>query len=233
MLSVRTVEILTSLLTIGIAYIISATTAGYIQAWAAKKLGDDTPEMAGFLTWNPLVHIDPIGALCLFLLGVGWSRLLPIDPSFIKGKIRLFLIFLTKPLTYVVIACISLLLLLKIFGFTVLNIAMVMVIAERVSLPALASAYPHSSSLILSIAVILVMMIYIGVLFAVLDFILGCFRFAQYTYLRYLAYSPVGMLLEFLIAFLAILFFAGPLKVFVVRMVITVAYFLAPFLGAS
>ena len=36
----------------------------YAHAWAAVKLGDDTPRYQGRLSLNPLRHIDPIGAVC-------------------------------------------------------------------------------------------------------------------------------------------------------------------------
>lgn len=35
----------------------------YAHAWAATKLGDDTPRYQGRLSLNPLAHLDPIGAL--------------------------------------------------------------------------------------------------------------------------------------------------------------------------
>lgn len=53
----------------------------YAHAWAAHKLGDDTASYQGRMTLNPLAHIDPIGALCLFLTGYGWAKPVPISPS--------------------------------------------------------------------------------------------------------------------------------------------------------
>ena len=53
----------------------------YAHAWTAHKLGDDTAMYQGRLTLNPLVHIDPVGALCLLLGGFGWAKPVPIDPS--------------------------------------------------------------------------------------------------------------------------------------------------------
>ena len=45
----------------------------------AKLLGDDTAEREGRLTLNPFAHIDPMGALCMFLFGRA------ITGSFISG----------------------------------------------------------------------------------------------------------------------------------------------------
>jgi len=47
------------------------------QAWTAARLGDRTPVVAGFLTLEPRVHLDPFGVLLLFLLGFGWPRFVP------------------------------------------------------------------------------------------------------------------------------------------------------------
>lgn len=46
---------------------------------AAKLLGDTTAEDAGRLTLNPLNYIDPMGALCMALCSIGWSKPIPIN----------------------------------------------------------------------------------------------------------------------------------------------------------
>ncbi|MBR6102456.1 MAG: site-2 protease family protein [Ruminococcus sp.] len=46
----------------------------FAHAWAADKLGDDTPSYQHRLTLNPLAHIDPVGAICIFFTGFGWGR---------------------------------------------------------------------------------------------------------------------------------------------------------------
>lgn len=47
---------------------------GFFQAWIARKLGDETPANMGFLTMNPLAHIDPIGFICMLLVGIGFGK---------------------------------------------------------------------------------------------------------------------------------------------------------------
>lgn len=78
-----------------LAYIVSATLAGAFTAWVAKKMGDLTAEYAGFLTLDPLVHIDPIGAIVLVLLKFGWGREIPIDIYAIKPPLRDLKILIT------------------------------------------------------------------------------------------------------------------------------------------
>jgi Zn-dependent protease len=50
------------------------------HAWAAVKLGDDTPRYQGRLTLNPFAHIDIIGAICLLIGGFGWGKPVQINP---------------------------------------------------------------------------------------------------------------------------------------------------------
>ena len=52
---------------------------GYFQAWTAKKLGDNLPASMGFLTMNPLAHIDIIGFICMILVGFGFGKPIQFD----------------------------------------------------------------------------------------------------------------------------------------------------------
>ncbi len=49
------------------------------HGYAAYFFGDDTAKRAGRLTFNPLKHLDPMGALLLLFVGVGWAKPVPID----------------------------------------------------------------------------------------------------------------------------------------------------------
>lgn len=48
------------------------------HAWASDKLGDSTAKRYGRLSLNPLRHFDPLGALCMILVGFGWAKPVPI-----------------------------------------------------------------------------------------------------------------------------------------------------------
>ena len=52
----------------------------FAHAFTAVKLGDPTPRLEGRYTLNPLVHIDPFGALLIYLVGFGWARPIGIAP---------------------------------------------------------------------------------------------------------------------------------------------------------
>lgn len=49
------------------------------HAFVAHLLGDDTASEQGRLTLNPLAHIDPMGALCMFVCSIGWARPTPVS----------------------------------------------------------------------------------------------------------------------------------------------------------
>lgn len=52
----------------------------FAHGYAAYKFGDNTAKNMGRLNLSPLSHIDPIGAICLFLFGFGWAKPVPVNP---------------------------------------------------------------------------------------------------------------------------------------------------------
>lgn len=68
------------------AVIIAMTFHEYAHAFAADKLGDDTPRSQGRLTLNPLRHIEPIGFFLLLFAGFGWGRPVEINTSRFNSK---------------------------------------------------------------------------------------------------------------------------------------------------
>lgn len=75
----------------------------FAHAGAAYLLGDKAIKYRGRLTFNPLAHVDPLGALCLFLVGFGWAKPVPIDPrNFKNPKGGMALSALAGPLSNIV-----------------------------------------------------------------------------------------------------------------------------------
>ncbi len=60
----------------------------YAHGKAALSLGDPTAKNAGRLTWNPISHIDPIGAICLFFFHFGWAKPVPVDTRYFRNPRR-------------------------------------------------------------------------------------------------------------------------------------------------
>ena len=56
------------------AVLVAITFHEYAHAFAATKLGDDTPQRQGRLSLNPLAHIDPVGFALLLFVGFGWGK---------------------------------------------------------------------------------------------------------------------------------------------------------------
>lgn len=55
------------------------------HGYAAFILGDPTAKNAGRLSLNPIKHLDPIGALALFIVKIGWAKPVPINPNYFKN----------------------------------------------------------------------------------------------------------------------------------------------------
>jgi len=67
----------------------------FAHAFAAYRLGDNTARLFGRLTLNPMVHLDPIGAIVLVasaFLGtgffIGWAKPTPVNPAMLRGGRR-------------------------------------------------------------------------------------------------------------------------------------------------
>ena len=71
------------------AVIIAITFHEFAHAYAADKLGDETPRMQGRLNLNPLSHIDPFGFVFLIVAGFGWGKPVQIDSRNFNGKYSL------------------------------------------------------------------------------------------------------------------------------------------------
>lgn len=69
--------------------IIAITFHEFAHAFAADKLGDDTPRMQGRLNLNPLSHIDPIGFALLIFAHFGWGKPVQINTRNFDKKVSM------------------------------------------------------------------------------------------------------------------------------------------------
>ena len=72
---------------LAIIFIVSISLHEYAHAWMANRLGDPTPRNQGRLTPNPMVHIDWIGFILIFLIGFGWGRAVQYNPHYLKNPL--------------------------------------------------------------------------------------------------------------------------------------------------
>lgn len=81
------------------------------HGFVAYLFGDDTAKRAGRLSLNPLVHLDPIGTLALFLVGFGWAKPVPVNYSNLRNfRVGLICVSLAGCVTNIIIATIAILL---------------------------------------------------------------------------------------------------------------------------
>ncbi|WMJ83073.1 site-2 protease family protein [Oscillospiraceae bacterium LTW-04] len=77
----------------------------FAHAWAAEKMGDSTARYSRRLSLNPLDHIDPIGALMILLIGIGFARPVPIDSrNFRDHKMGTIVTSLAGPFSNILMA---------------------------------------------------------------------------------------------------------------------------------
>jgi len=74
------------------------------HAYMAKFFGDDTAQRAGRLTLNPMAHLDMMGTLAIFLIGFGWAKPVPINPTRMKGRWAEFWVASAGPLMNLALA---------------------------------------------------------------------------------------------------------------------------------
>jgi Zn-dependent protease len=60
-------------------FLVGVTVHEFAHGWVADRLGDPTARRQGRLTLNPLPHIDPIGAIAIFIAGFGWAKPVPVN----------------------------------------------------------------------------------------------------------------------------------------------------------
>ena len=82
------------------------------HGYVARLFGDDTALRHGRLTLNPISHIDPMGALMLFLAGFGWAKPVPVDYYKLRSsRFGLLSVALAGCLANIIIATIAIFLL--------------------------------------------------------------------------------------------------------------------------
>jgi Zn-dependent protease len=85
---------------IGLAIILlSLTIHEAAHAWTADRLGDPTARRLGRVSFNPVVHIDPIGTLLLPIIAavshlplIGWAKPVPVTIRNLRHPRRDFMI---------------------------------------------------------------------------------------------------------------------------------------------
>lgn len=72
-----------------LALVVAITVHEASHALIATSQGDHTARSHGRLSLNPLRHMDPVGTVMLFLIGFGWGRPVPVNPTWLKSGPRI------------------------------------------------------------------------------------------------------------------------------------------------
>lgn len=89
-------NLLFNLLAVGVTLIsllVAITIHECSHAWAADKLGDPTARLMGRVSFNPLVHLEPTGAVMMLIttltgFGIGWGKPVPVNPYRLRYGVR-------------------------------------------------------------------------------------------------------------------------------------------------
>jgi Zn-dependent protease len=58
------------------------------HGFVADKLGDNTARRMGRLTLNPIKHLDVLGTLMVFIIGIGWAKPVPVNFNNLRNPKR-------------------------------------------------------------------------------------------------------------------------------------------------
>jgi Zn-dependent protease len=93
----------------------SLTVHEAAHAWTADRLGDPTGRLMGRVSFNPLVHIDPVGTVLLPLVAystgapiIGWAKPVPVDVGRLRRQRRDFvLVAAAGPISNILVAALA------------------------------------------------------------------------------------------------------------------------------
>jgi len=209
MIKLETAHFIQELLSYLIAYFPTVAITGYIEAYVAKVFGDKTPEYSGFLSLNPIVHMDPLGVAIVALPPhFGFGRRIPLNLDNIDNKfknLKICFLFMSRALAHIFLIFVTLLL------FSLVGKNSFFYLSEG-------NLHPTMFSVIL----ILNSLLNLNILSAVIYFIIGLIRICIHYLFPDIEGQPGGIqLLIFLFPFL-MLIVLGPyvevlLRIFLIK----------------
>jgi hypothetical protein len=237
MINLPTAEYIVSLVLLIFVYLTSTTINGYIQASVALKLGDSTPEESGFLTLNPLAHMDVFGFLLLLVTHLGWGKFIPFNYEHVHGKhrmSRIFIMYSMETIVSVILALLALVVAVIWYGPRIVSLLGSLFLYENVPLQQSTLVYSDRSSFAIVMALLLLAYVFFNVFIAALSLILNGFRFALaigfergYKYIEYADYLTV------LAPLLVIFLFANVLRYFLLHLIMWLAFKIAFVFGVQ
>ena len=152
-----------------LAIVCHEVSHGYV-AW---RFGDPTAKMLGRLTLNPLKHIDIVGTLMIFFVGIGWAKPVPVMYENLRNPKRdMIWVAAAGPITNVSIAILSSIL-MKIMGVFSPNIYTYseMMIRSLLGFGVANVALSPIENILVPITLMLAFSVYINLLLAIFNMI--------------------------------------------------------------
>ena len=237
MITLKRAEFFIGIITFLLAYLIVITCANVFRAWVAKKMGDDTGEQLGFLTLNPLVHVDPIGVIVLLVFYFGWGRLVPINPYNIHEPFRnlkLACAYFSDSLAHFVLGGCGIVALIALFDANIVDIVRYMILTRNVSHLVISQMYPATSSLVVSVGFIIFVLVYLNIILSVLNFIINVSNYVLVAFAN--RFDNIGQYAQYITLFLPIvliIFFSGLLRLLAVNLIAYIGHAIAKIIGLA
>lgn len=77
----------------------------WAHGFTASLLGDNYAKSRGRVSFNPLRHFDPIGAIFMLIFGFGWAKAVPINPNnFKRPKLGMAITAIMGPIANLIAA---------------------------------------------------------------------------------------------------------------------------------
>ena len=93
------------LVAVAVSLLIAITFHEASHAITAQRLGDDTAARLGRVTLNPKRHLDPAGTVMLLVMGFGWGKPVPVNPSRLRtGRTGMAMVSAAGPMANVALA---------------------------------------------------------------------------------------------------------------------------------
>ena len=105
------------------------------HGWVALLFGDDTAKQSGRLSLNPMLHLDPVGTIALFIVGFGWAKPVPVNYNKLgNSRLAIISVSLAGCVTNILIATVAIFLLqFERFGANP-SFAQVLLIVARINI---------------------------------------------------------------------------------------------------
>lgn len=240
-LTLQTALFLMSTISLMLAYFVTTTLSNCFKAWVASVMGDDTPEQLGFLSLNPLVHLDIVGFLLVPFFRVGWGRHIPIDATNIRGPwrtLKIIIAFFSNSIACIFIAFLALVALVFMFDHHIISITSLMVLMENVSPTIISNVYSAHPSVAIATGSILISIVYLSVILSVLQVVINGVTLVLLFNSHRMNYEHIDRIMLAVIFMLFILLplagifdIVGQLRLVVVRIIALGGYGVASLVG--